>query len=211
MKKITCSIISVLVMSSLSHAGGNEAIIEVVPVAIDPVIDSSAFYVGLGVSNMSLSNDVSDEEFTSLGVMLQIGYQINEYLAVEGRYTRNVGDLEYDHGKTANPDYNDYPADFSNIGIYLKPMYAVESFNVYALLGYGQVELTNIPLGGVGISADRAESGFQWGLGASYDVTESTSVFVDYVRFYDDKGFDFRANTADVASDAWTLGVSYRF
>ena len=211
MKKITNSLMSVLVMSTLGYAGGNEAITEVVPVTIEPVIDSSAFYVGLGVSNMSLRNDVSDEEFTSLGVMLQLGYQINEYLAVEGRYTRNVGDLEYDQGKTANPNYDDYPADFSNMGIYLKPMYAVESFNVYALLGYGQVELTNIPLGGAGISADRAESGFQWGLGASYDVTESTAIFVDYVRFYDDKGFDFRASTADVASEAWTLGVSYRF
>ncbi len=211
MKTIKLSMVVMLTLSCIGYAGGNEAISESIPVAIEPSVDTAAFYIGLGVANMSLSNDVSDEEFTSLGVMLQLGYQINEYLAIEGRYTRSVGDLEYDHGKTSNPNYNDYPADFSNIGIYLKPMYAVESFNVYALLGYGQVELTNIPLGGAGISADRAESGFQWGLGASYDVTESTAIFVDYVRFYDDKGFDHRASTADVASDAWTLGVSYRF
>ena len=211
MKTTTLSIVAFLAFSSMGFAGGNEAMSESIPVAIEPSIDTSAFYVGLGISNMSLRNDLSDEEFSSLGVMLQIGYQINEYLAVEGRYTRNVGDLEYDHGKTENPNYDDYPADFSNIGIYLKPMYGVESFNAYALLGYGQTELTNIPLGGVGISADRAESGFQWGVGASYEISEATSVFVDYVRFYDDKGFDFRASTADIVSDAWTLGVSYRF
>jgi len=211
MKRTTLSMTAMLAFTCMGYAGGNEVVTETIPVVVEPHTDTSAFYVGLGVSKMSLRNEFSDEEFSSLAVMLQIGYQINEYLAVEGRYTRNVGDLEYDHGKTANPNYDDYPADFSNMGIYLKPMYGADSFNVYALLGYGQTELTNIPLGGVGISADRAESGFQWGLGASYDVTESTSLFVDYVRLYDDKGFDFRASNSDIVSDAWTLGVSYRF
>jgi opacity protein-like surface antigen len=211
MRKITYSMMSVLVMSSFGYAGGNEAIPEVIPVVVPPTVNHSGIYAGLGISYMSLRNDLSDEEFTSTGLMLQVGYQINAYLAVEGRYTKNVGDLEYERGKTANPNYNDYPADFTNVGIYLKPMYNIQSFNLYALLGYGQVAMTNIPLGGAGISADRAESGFQWGLGASYDVSESVSVSVDYVRFYDDKGFDFRATTADITSDAWTLAVSYRF
>ncbi|NKQ40764.1 MAG: porin family protein [Sulfurovum sp.] len=187
------------------------AIPDVIPVAVEPSMDVGGLYVGIGASKMSLRNDLSEEEFSSVGVMLQLGYQLTDYLAIEGRYTKGVGDLKYDRGITANPDYDDYDGDFSNIGIYLKPMYGVEDFNVYALLGYGQVELTNIPLGGAGISADRAESGFQWGLGASYDVSESVSVSVDYVRFYDDKGFDFRASTADIVSDAWTLAVSYRF
>jgi len=80
---------------------------------------------------------------------------------------------------------------------------------IYGLLGYGQVKLTNIPLSAG--SADRAESGFQWGAGMKYNVSENISVFADYVRFYDDTGFDYRATTANVVSDAWTLGVSYSF
>lgn len=210
MKKTTLTFVAICVLSSVSYAGKNVAISDVIPVAIEPNMDGG-LYVGVGASKMSLRNDLSEEEFSSVAVMLQLGYQLTDYLAIEGRYTKGVGDLEYDHGITANPDYDDYDGDFSNVGIYLKPMYSVEDFSVYALLGYGQVELTNIPLGGAGISADRAESGFQWGLGASYDVSESVSVSVDYVRFYDDKGFDFRASTADIVSDAWTLAVSYRF
>ncbi len=85
-------------------------------------------------------------------------------------------------------------------------MYPVtEEFNVYALLGYGGVQLGNLE------SGDAAESGFQWGLGASYDATETIAVFVDYVKLYDDTGFDYRAQLEDVDSDAWTLGVSYIF
>ena len=211
MKKITLSVISVIVLSSAGVAGGNIAIPVSVPKVVEPIMSESAFYVGSGMSYMSLRDDLSDEEFTATGVMLQAGYQFNKYFAIEGRYTRDISDVEYDHGDTVNPDYDDYPTDFSNIAIYLKPMYPVNNFNFYALLGYGRTELTNIPLGGPGISADRAESGFQWGLGAAYEVTENISVFVDYVRFYDDTGFDYRAQHADVNSDAWTLGVSYKF
>ena len=36
-------------------------------------------------------------------------------------------------------------------------------------------------------------------------------IFIDYVRMYDDTGFDYRAMDADIAADAWTLGVSYTF
>ena len=211
MKRITLSLISVIVLSSTVSAGGKISIPESIPTVVEPLIDESAFYVGLGVSNMNLHDDFTDEEFSATGIMLQVGYQINKYFAVEGRYTRNIGDVEYDHGNTNNPDYDDYPTDFSNIAIYLKPMYPIDKLNIYALLGYGQVELTNIPLGGTGISADRAESGFQWGLGASYDVTDEIAVFVDYVKFYDDTGFDYRARQVNVDSDAWTFGVSYKF
>ncbi|WP_295417702.1 porin family protein [Sulfurovum sp.] len=212
MKQIAKSIATMITLSIVGYAGGNIVPVEpVVPETAEPVVSESAFYVGLGFSYMSLRDDLSDEEFSATGVMLQAGYQFNKYFAIEGRYTRDISDVEYDHGDTINPDYDDYPTDFSNIAIYLKPMYPLENFNVYALLGYGRTELTNIPLGGPGISADRAESGFQWGLGAAYNATEQISVFVDYVRFYDDTGFDYRAQRADVNSDAWTLGVSYKF
>ncbi len=191
-------------------AGGNVAPIEESVIA-PVVINDSGFYLGLGFSSMSLNNDLTDEEFSANGIMLQAGYQYNRYIAVEGRYTLHMGDVEYDHGSTSNPNYDDYPADFTNIAIYLKPMYPIGDFSIYALLGYGEVELTNIPLGGPGIGADRAESGFQWGLGASYAFNENISGFVDYVRMYDGTGFNYRAMDADIVADAWTLGVSYKF
>lgn len=203
-----------LALSTGLYAGGDmtPAVEPVVPIIEETVaVSESAFYVGIGVSLLSLEDDYSKEEFSSNGVTLQAGYQYNEYLAIEGRFTRDVGDVSYDHGSDpkANGGMNidDYPTDFTNIGIYIKPMYTVDNFTAYALLGYGEVELTNIPQG----DDDRTEAGFQWGLGASYLFHENMSFFIDYLRMYDGEGFDGRAYKRDVLADAWTFGITYKF
>lgn len=210
MKYRVSSAILILILSELSFAGG-----DVVPVeesaTVVSVAESNGVYLGLGVSSMSLDNDLSDEEFSATGIMLQARYQFNQYFAIEGRYTMNVGDLDYDHGTTGNPNYSDYPGDFTNLAVYLKPMYAFDDLSIYALLGYGEVTLTDLPHPRTPGSVDRAEDGFQWGLGAEYTFMENISVFVDYVKLYDDKGFDYRAQNANISSDLWTLGVSYGF
>ena len=198
-------------LSQLSFAGGNIAPVTE-PVAVLPQTDESGMYVGAGITAMALDNDYYNSGFSSTGLMLQAGYQFNRYLAVEGRYTKNVGNLKYDHGSNPyNPDYSDYPGDFSNVAVYLKPMYRFNDVSVYGLLGYGEVTLTNLPQPNLPGSVDRAEDGFQWGLGASYSFMENISVFVDYVNVYDGKGFDHRGEKADMKSYLWTLGVTYRF
>jgi len=174
--------------------------------------EESSFFIGLGISNMELSNDATDEAFSSKAVVLQMEYQYNRYIGILGRYAFNIGSADYSHGRTSNPDYVDYPTDFSNVGIYLKGIYPVGNFSPYLLLGYGEVELTNAPLsGGSGINANLSESGLQWGLGLDYTFNDKLSIFVDYVQMYDDKGFDGIATDADVTADMWTIGVSYRF
>ena len=212
-KKVISVLSCTLMCTSLAIAGGDVTPIKnnVAPVSVETSIERSSLYFGLGISDMRLDNDLSNETFSATGIMFQAGYQINTYLAVEGRYTLNVGDLEYNHGTTDNPDYNDYPGDFSNIAIYLKPMYSFDNFSFYALLGYGEVTLTSLPYPTDTGSVDRSEDGFQWGLGVSYTFTDALSLFVDYVNIYDDKGFDYRAQDADIISELWTLGVSYRF
>lgn len=179
---------------------------------VPETINKSHFYLGAGISNMKLENEsVADEEFSATGLTILAGYQYNQYLAIEGRYTRDISDVEYKHGRTSFPNYDDYPTDFSNIAIYIKPMYPIGNFSIYGLLGYGEVELTNLPQPDTGISADRAEDGFQWGLGASYDLTNNISLFIDYIQMYDDKGFDYRATYADITSDVYTFGINYKF
>ncbi len=207
-----------LILGKSSFGGGDvapiaEAIVEPIeePTVMTSANDSDGVYLGLGVSSMSLRNDLSDEEFSATGIMLQAGYQYNQYIAIEGRYTKSIRDLSYDHGNTNNPDYSDYPGDFSNLAIYLKPMYSFDNFSLYALLGYGEVTLTDLPHPSHPGSADRAERGFQWGLGTAYTFMDNISVFADYARVYDSTGFDYRAQNADITSDLWTLGVSYRF
>ncbi len=201
MKKSILSLVSVLALSSCLIAGGDVAPIEE-PVVI-PVIDNSVFYIGLGFGNATVNDDFTSEEISANTMMLQAGYQYNEYIALEGRYTFGFS-TDYNAGDLTGLADN-YNGDFSSWGIYVKPMYPIGDFSVYALLGYGGVMLTDLSGG------DAYESGFQWGLGAQYTVTENILIFADYVSLYNDTGFDYTAQLDDVDSDTWTLGVSYKF
>jgi len=203
MKKNIYSLIAICALSNIAYAGGDIAPIE--PVVETPVIapEKSTFYLGLGVGSGMLDDDTTKEEIKSTTLTIQAGYQYNEYLALEGRYLFGFN-TDYDGGNTGNLT-SDYDGDFSSWGIYVKPIYPVGDFSLYALLGYGGVMLDDL------VNGDAYESGFQWGLGASYAATDTISVFVDYVSLYDDTGFDYRAKNNDIKSDAWTLGVSYNF
>ncbi|NOR56295.1 MAG: outer membrane beta-barrel protein [Sulfurovum sp.] len=200
MKKNVLSLLAVLAVSGLAYAGGDYIEAEPIPI---PAVDYSAFYIGAGVGQGVVNNDQSQEEMTSTTLMLQAGYQYNQYVALEGRYTFGFN-MDYDSGITRNIS-DDYDGDFSAWGIYVKPMYPIGNFSLYALLGYGGVSLDSLELG------DAYESGFQWGLGASYTFEESIVVFADYVQLYDDEGFDYRATLEDVDADTWNIGVSYKF
>jgi len=208
MKKTSIAFGCMFLAMNAAYAGGDiEPIVEPVIVVEDVITNESGLYVGVGISSLKLKDDFTDEEFTATGMMLQAGYQYNKYLAIEGRYNLHVGDVSYDKGNLKGVNYDDYPTDFTNLGIYIKPMYSIDDFSAYALLGYGEVELTNIPQG----DEDRTEAGFQWGLGLGYNFNENISIFVDYVRMYDGEGFDGRATNRNVVADAWTLGVTYKF
>ncbi len=202
MKKSIFSIVAVMALSGLAYAGG-----DIAPVIEEPMVimeDNSAFYVGLGFGQAAINDGTTSEEITSSMLMLQAGYQYNDYVALEGRASYGFNS-DYEPGTTTNVS-GDFDEDISSWGIYVKPMYPVtEAFDVYALLGYGAVQLGNLEDG------DAYESGFQWGLGVQYEVTQNILVFADYISLYDDTGFDYRAQLDDIDSDAWTLGVSYRF
>jgi opacity protein-like surface antigen len=202
MKKSVLSLVTILALSGVVYAGGDVAPIEEV-VETPVVVDESAFYIGAGVGYTSFNNDFTSEEITSNTLMLQAGYQYNRYIAVEGRYSFGFN-TDYDTGNIVNP-IQVYDGDVSHWGIYLKPMYPIDDFSIYALLGYGEVMLDDI------LNGDAVDGGFQWGLGASYAFTENVSVFVDYVSLYNDTGFDWVATKADIDVDTWTLGVSYKF
>ena len=190
-----------MAFNSLAVAGGDIAAI--VNEEVQVTKSNSAFYLGLGFGQSYLNNDFTSEEITDSTVMFQAGYQYNEYVALEGRYTFGFS-TDYDPGTTGNLS-SAYDGDFSSWGIYLKPMYPIGDFSIYALLGYGGVMQDNL------VAGDAYESGFQWGLGASYAFMDNVSVFADYVNLYDDTGFDYRATQHEIKSDTWTIGISYKF
>jgi len=238
MKKFTLSVVAALAMGSFALAGGDIAPMEPQVVVPAPVVDDSGFYVGIAYSAQRYNNDYDgweydpfpdlyewsgEEEIDYNGIMAQAGYKFNKYIALEGRYWWSLGNGDYsDKGsQTLNglPDTAwDYDADYGDElrawGIYVKPMFPVtEQFDIYALLGYGNVQLED----DFGEWLD--ESDFQWGIGASYEFTENLSIFVDYVRLYDDDSTRTWATALDVyGEENWdeevytiNVGLTYKF
>jgi len=199
--------LSSLVATALVYGGGDIAPTEVHTIEI-PKATKSPFYVGIALSSMKLLNSDTDEAFTATGATLSLGYQYNAYLALEARYTKSLSKVEYDNGNTSlAADNDDYPTDFTNLAIYLKPSYKMGDIGIYGLLGYGEVALTNIPEGDV----TRGESGFQWGAGVSYAFNDSFELFADYTWLYNGDGFDCLATANSHEATLINMGVSYRF
>ncbi|HIQ46477.1 MAG TPA: porin family protein [Sulfurovum sp.] len=201
MKKIVLSAVAVAAMSTFAIAGGDIAPIEEEVVVVEPVVTDSGFYLGLAYSYLSedytrtpTRNNNFDSSISAL--MLQAGYKYNEYIAVEGRYWYGRGsDLDINRNKdVAGPN---------SWALYAKPMYPVtDAIDVYALLGYAQVEQNTIYLNTL--------DGFSWGLGTSYDVMENVALFVDYTSLYNG---DYSTNNfkKDYDINTWNFGVTYNF
>ncbi|HID94358.1 MAG TPA: porin family protein [bacterium (Candidatus Stahlbacteria)] len=210
MKKITLSLVSIVALSGLAFAGG-----DIAPVVEEPVVvleDNSVFYIGLGYGyfNQTVDNVInSNIELESNSVMLQAGYQYNQYIAFEGRYWIGIGDITQNGG--INP--GDKSGDYDAWGLYLEPIYPVtQEFDVYGLLGYADTS----------VKYDSGEfwntDGFSWGIGAQYAVTENILIFVDYLNMGSEDSVDLTYNNAiypsvDAGIDLYTVnvGVSYKF
>jgi len=205
---IKSSVLAFGILSSFAF-GGNTSVPVSAPVV--PIVNdfSPTFYIGGGLSYFWLEDDISSEKFSSYLWMISGGVNLNEYFGVETRYYRSFGDMEYEHGDTQNPNYDDFPATFYDLGVYVKGRYAIGDFEPYVLLGYGEIQFDAMPY--TSGRAKRTENGFQWGVGASYGFTENISFFCDYVEFYRGDGFDGRATQFTVTSDAVTFGFTYKF
>ncbi|KYJ87600.1 outer membrane protein [Sulfurovum riftiae] len=197
MKKIMLSISAVMTMGSFAVAGG-----DIVPVPVVAESDNSSFYLGLAVTAMSTRDaSVSMDIFNvkhgqdRLGnITFLAGYNYNQYVAFEGRYTTTFTDED--------------KVEMDGWSLFVKPQYPVtEDFNIYALLGFGGVTMD--PVNGSSVDVD--DSGFQWGLGAGYDFTENISVFFDYVNYANDMDGVYWDGALQVDADAFNLGVIYKF
>ena len=142
--------------------------------------------------------------------MLQAGYKINSYVAIEGRYWFGISTTELLLGYDSDVAIDAF-------GIYVKPMYPVtDAFDIYALLGYGATNYTAdvYDNGWNNNYATDSDDGFSWGLGASYSFTDNVAMFVDYVSIYsDDKDYadDYYDVNLDRTISTVNVGVTYQF
>jgi len=212
MKNIVLSAVAVLAMSSFAVAGGDIAPVEEPVVVVEPVIEDSGFYIGLGYGWQALTVDDTldgynylDENFGS--IMIDAGYKFNSYVAVEGRYW---------FGLSSSNDLgwrNDIPSDITidEWGIYVKPMYPVtDAFDIYALLGYASADLTYDLASGGSLTSDSVD-GFSWGLGAEYAFTDNLSMFIDYTSIVNEEEAIVAGDALDITVDNVNFGVNYHF
>ncbi len=104
----------------------------------------------------------------STSVMALAGVELNDFLAIEARLTKAVSDYEIKDHK---------PISYTNGAIYLKPQYKFEMGSIYGLLGYGVSKFDFM-------DNSTSATGFQYGVGGSYNVNDELAVFADYTKLY---------------------------
>lgn len=218
MNKIALSFIAVIAMSNLLLAEG-----DAVPLVVE---EENNFYLGLGIAAVSTRDAATSLDFSSekdgqdrLGnFTLLAGYDFDnmddeygEYFALEARYTTSFTDEDQ--------------VEMSGWSIFLKPQYTFEddngekgNFKIYGLLGFGGVTLDGVSSeysnGNPWVDVD--DTGFQWGLGASYSFKDyaddlDISIFIDYTMLADEMEGVYYNHAPETNIDALTVGVIYKF
>ncbi len=202
MKKLTLSMMTAMALTATFAVAGGDIAPVPAPVAVEEPAESGSFYAGLALSAVSTRDAaVSMDLFNGkagqdrLGNLTFLaGYDFNEYIALEGRYTTTIVDED--------------SVEMDGWSIFVKPQYPVtEAFSIYALLGFGGISMD--PTTAKYVDVD--DSGFQWGLGASYDFTENISVFADYTSLASDMDGIYWDGAFEVDADTFNVGVIYTF
>ena len=165
------------------------------------VVEDNKYYLGVGFGKFKLKNRDMNENLKSNIISLIAGYNINNYLFLEFRYYKGVSNLTY-HSLIKSKKID---SKYTNYSIFAKATYPIENFNPYILLGYGVNKISNLSI------SDRKESNLEYGLGISYKVNNNVSIFADYIRAYNKKGFDGRATQDRLRANLITIGATYNF
>ena len=220
MNKIVLSGWAVIAMSSLGFAGGDFKDVEPAIVPVVPIVeeDKSGLYAGLAIAyNLTYSAEKKWWDDTTptqdeIGKLVgQLGYNFNEYIAIEGRIGTSIVDENY--------------ADVMTYSLFLKPQYPIsEDFTIYGLLGFGLVQVDgssgdNKPAAWPDVIGEEIldDTSFQWGIGLSYSINEDFSIFIDYTKLADDADINSTLYSYDpvvydkLSSQDLTVGVTYNF
>ena len=101
MKNIKLSTLALLLSSTLAMAGGDFKVVEPSIEIPEVVVAAPMFYVGLGYSCLQMGLDTPELDVRAMTALsATAGYNVNEYLSIEGRYTASIGDLEVEEGNS---------------------------------------------------------------------------------------------------------------
>jgi len=137
---------------------------------------------------------------------LQVGYQLNPYLAVEGgyvgsnneTYTATGGNLSGSPSASASFDGGNLTA----VGI----LPLVYQFSLLGRIGVADIrESATISGPGRSVSASGSKTALTYGLGARYDVTKTLFIQLDV------DSYDVGSSTSSNRSTAWMIDLGFKF
>ncbi|MEA3491788.1 MAG: outer membrane beta-barrel protein [Campylobacterota bacterium] len=197
MKKLALSLASIVVLSGISFAEEGMASVEIV----------NPFYAGIALGVSSTRGSDADLDFfrskagqeRMINLTLNAGYDLNKYFAGEVRYTASIA--------------KDDVVEMSGWSLFVKPQYPVDvDIKLYALLGYGGVAVDGVTVSRP-VKVD--DSGFQWGLGASYSLNNVTDynieIYADYTSLANEMDAIYWNGDLKTSADALTAGAAFRF
>lgn len=177
-------------------------------------------YAGIGYGHAEVEDDYlfdGVDEITSIDydtLMLQIGYEAFPFLSFELRYWGSYKDGDYSlYTNIDDPEPGSYKK-MSSLGVYFKPTLPVTSqFSLYTLLGMASTEVDGKSQWNEKLLD---EWDFSWGLGASFEIVENLSVFMDWVSLYDDTYDSYYSYYPTyqpqlTSVDTLNFGLTYKF
>jgi len=153
-----------------------------------------------GVSTLLGSYEESGVPSLDLNFLqAQIGNRFSEYWAIEGRVGMGIGDDVASVGGVNVKLEGEYI-----VSVFAKGILPINpNFDLYALAGMTYTSLdASANFMGNSFSTSESGSDVSFGLGASFQASESTKLFVEYSNFYDKN---------DISIDGLTLGFNSSF
>ncbi len=210
MKKVIFSLVATAALTSVAFAGKNVAPAPIPPAPVPQkpapkapeVVPPLGLYVGGGLTyahtkcscdqNVKFSNGKRGKVNSSdtYGFNVKAGYEFNQYLAFEGLYLYTP--------------WGDKDKTLKHYGVYLKPKFAVNNIDAYALLGYGKTKCETL---------NKTFKGFSWGVGTEYSFGETSKngtksgwgIYAEYLHPLDKSG------STNVSTHVVSGGLTYHF
>ncbi|MEJ8839797.1 porin family protein [Ramlibacter sp. AN1133] len=152
--------------------------------------NASPLYGELGYSFLQVKESSTGFDATPQALRGIIGYNFHPYFAAEGMLAIGTSS-DSDLGVDAKVKHA--------FGIFVKPKYDFNNFEVFGRLGWARTKATfSVP----GFSASGSDSDFAYGVGVNYNFNPKMYVGADWMQLLD-------KDTAKVRG--WTVSFGYRF
>ena len=178
--------------ASVAFAGGDiiapAAVVEPTPAVAQAPVAVSPWSLGLLYGSNHVKNAANNEaQIPSLSAVL--GYDLTDWLGLEGRLTKGTSDKTLAVGTEIERKLS-YAA-------YLKPhMNLMSNLDLNCYLGYAVNKYDETT---AAVTTKTKDSGFAYGAGLGYGVTENVDIILDYIKYDADDHKDNHSIDAGVA------------